>query len=291
MTTVVLLCAGAKGASFVDDFAARWPVRLVASYHTAGEQRDSFGAIKSLCTAKHIPLLEKQRPSLGDLEPFTVLFAVGWQFFLPPNDPRIVILHDALLPKLRGFAPTATALLLGLPRLGVTAFQPVAEVDAGPVLGQSAIRIAYPVKLAQAFEQLRPCYLDASGQVMGMAGIGPLCGQPQNEAEATYAIWRDTEDLRISWSDDAARIRRFVDALGFPYRGAVTSYGGEDIIIDDAEEIADRNFAIRQPGKIWAITGNHPEVVCGRGLLRVLAARRSDGSPVEFRHLRRRLAP
>jgi methionyl-tRNA formyltransferase len=45
----------------------------------------------------------------------------------------------------------------------------------------------------------------------------------------------------------------------------------------------------RYPGKIWSLTGGVPEVVCGSGMLRILAARETDGSPVKFTSLRTRL--
>ena len=48
-------------------------------------------------------------------------------------------------------------------------------------------------------------------------------------------------------------------------------------------------FEIRQPGKIWSLQDGEPVVVCGAGMLAIVAARRLDGRPVHFRFLRRRL--
>ena len=52
--------------------------------------------------------------------------------------PTLLIFHDSLLPKLRGFNPTVTALIAGEIEIGVTAFSPIGGdapvADFGPIL-------------------------------------------------------------------------------------------------------------------------------------------------------------
>ncbi len=46
----------------------------------------------------------------------------------------------------------------------------------------------------------------------------PLQATPQDEAAATYSLWRDEEDYRINWAADAMA-PQFVDAGGIPFPG------------------------------------------------------------------------
>ncbi|GJM73208.1 hypothetical protein HMSSN036_54240 [Paenibacillus macerans] len=51
-----------------------------------------------------------------------------------------------------------------------------------------------------------------------------IIGFPQNEKEASYSLWRDEEDYLIDWSMDSEYVHRFIDATGFPYKGAATFF-------------------------------------------------------------------
>ncbi len=114
---------------------------------------------------------------------------------------------------------------------------------------------------------------------------------------ATHSLLRNEDDYAIDWNAPARVIRRFINAVGWPYQGARTRYRDQDIRIDAAVEIDDLAFPLRQPGKIWALVpGDDPaagavgaDVVCGEEMLRILAARDADGRPVRFTSLRQRL--
>jgi methionyl-tRNA formyltransferase len=205
-----------------------------------------------------------------------------------------VVFHDSLLPKLRGFNPTVTALIAGETEVGVTAFSPAggdpAIADSGPIFGQEKLPVAYPTTIRDVYEQLGLAYCRLADRVVQAASAGPLAFLPQAAADATYSLWRDEDDYRIDWAKAAADIRRFVDAVGWPYLGAKSTMQGRDIRIDRVEPCPDIVFANRCPGKIWSLSDGGAVVVCGSGLLRITAARETDGSPVRFASLRVRLA-
>ena len=78
-----------------------------------------------------------------------------------------------------------------------------------------------------------------------------LKGIIQDEKEATYSIWRDEDDYKIDWSKSSDEIKRLIDAIGYPYSGAITSNSkGERIRILDAEIIDDVFCEVRHPGKV-----------------------------------------
>jgi methionyl-tRNA formyltransferase len=202
----------------------------------------------------------------------------------------LVVLHDSLLPKFRGFSPTVSSLILGETKIGVTAIRPIAELDAGPIVAQHSVSITHPIKVQHAFELLAPCYVDCIRESIRKFGQPAFAGTPQLEEQASYSVWRDSFDLEIDWRTSADHVARFVAAVGYPYAGAYTTYGEERIIIDEVEVIADLPFVNRDAGKIWQRNSeNVVEVLCGIGMIRITSARREDGSHFSFPQIRKRL--
>jgi methionyl-tRNA formyltransferase len=105
-----------------------------------------------------------------------------------------------------------------------------------------------------------------------------LNSQPQDETAATYSLWRDEDDYRIDWSRDAASIRRFIDALGYPYKGASSELDGVLVRILDAVPEPEVQIEQRVPGKVIFVRDQQPVVVCGSGLLRLLDVRDETGA-------------
>jgi methionyl-tRNA formyltransferase len=86
---------------------------------------------------------------------------------------------------------------------------------------------------------------------------------------ATYSLWRDEEDYRIHWSTDAARIKRLIDSVGTPYKGASALMETRRVRILDAAVEPDIQVEDRKPRKVVFLREGSPIVICGRGLLRI----------------------
>lgn len=291
---IALFVAGPKGANFLRNFAGDATVDLVVSYPGKGFQYDAHGDIQELCRAKNYKLVGRNDVRAEDYAAADLVLLAGWQWMSSEVDRRFVVFHDSLLPKLRGFSPTVTALIAGETEIGVTAFAPAggdpSVSDSGPIFGQEIVPIAYPVTIRDAYAQLGRAYGRLADRVVKAASAGSLHFSPQDAARATFSLWRDDDDYRIDWAMTADRIRRFVDAVGWPYLGAKTVMQGREIRIDRVEALPDIVFADRCPGKIWSLGESGPAIVCGAGMMRIVAAREADGSPVRFTSLRVRLA-
>ena len=291
---IALFVAGPKGADFLRNFCDRETVDLVVSYASRGLQHDAYADIQAICRSKNYKLAERTDVRAADYAAADLVLLIGWQWMSSEVDRRFIVFHDSLLPKFRGFNPTVTALIAGETGIGVTAFSPAGGdpgvPDSGPIFGQEKIAVAYPATIRDVYEQLGHAYCRLAERVLQGAAAGPLRFSPQDAANATYSLWRDEDDYRIDWTAAAADIRRFVDAVGWPYLGAKTTLQGRDVRIDRVEPCPDIVFANRCPGKIWSLSGDGPVIVCGAGLLRIAAAREADGNPVRFTSLRVRLA-
>jgi methionyl-tRNA formyltransferase len=285
------LVSGPKGLSLLQGVHAECDVQFVSSHPVKGLQMDACAEVKAFCATHGYAFVERDAVTPEVLQRGSHAFVAGWQYLIAHEHDRLVVFHDSLLPELRGFAPTVTALICGKPQIGVTAFRPVEEFDAGPIYAQAPIAISYPITIRDAYDALSGAYTRAAREVLAGIADQSLTAQarPQRDADATYSVWRGVDDYRIDWMWSSTRIHRFVDAVGWPYEGARTTYGRDTIVIDRVDERHDLTFEDRHPGKIWRIDSGVPEVICGTGVIRILAAHTLDGAPVAFTRVREQL--
>lgn len=284
-----LACAGSKGLNFAATICSSQKIDLIFAYEQSGTTRPTVSEFFSLGKESGIEVEAKRKLTNTDLSDADLIFVVGWQYMIENPPPSVVILHDSLLPKYRGFAPTVSALIEGAPEIGVTAITALSEPDRGLILSQSKLHVTHPVKIRDVFDQLQSSYVECALDVIQKWQQGLLVGTPQQEEFSTYSIWRDELDLMVDWSCDAAKVQRFIYAVGDPYLGARASIDGQQVVISDCVVVEDLNIVNRQPGKIWRLGAEGPEVVCGRGMVRLTEIRDLEGHPFVIRHLRTRL--
>lgn len=202
--------------------------------------------------------------------------AIGWRWIIYNSaSTTVLVLHDSLLPKYKGWNPLVTALINGDAKIGVSAFIVTDKVDMGQVILKEFAYITYPIKIEQAIEKLIPAYQVICCKIMELLNEG-RSGFPkiENREDTSYSMWRDEEDYRIDWSWPADKIVRFVNAVGFPYSGAFTNtnYWEGKIKVTDCEvyfpevEISDRQKHI---GKVIFREGDKYVVVAGEGLVQI----------------------
>jgi methionyl-tRNA formyltransferase len=278
-TPLYLYAMNRKGLAVLEGIVRELGPESMAAVIGARDQhvhRDYYEEIRDLCAQRGIPFLD--RSQAGGIAAQTAL-AVGWRWMIQTCS-NLIVLHDSLLPRYRGFAPLPTALINGDPEVGVTALLAPAtrEYDRGEIIGQKRLPVEYPAKIQDVIERISALYVDLAVAVARDVRAGSqLKSYPQNESEATYSQWRDEDDYRIEWSRDACFIKRFIDALGFPYRGASAEMDGVLVRILEAAVEPDIAIEQRTAGKVIFLRDQLPVVTCGRGLLRLLDVRDAAG--------------
>lgn len=201
-------------------------------------------------------------------------FAISWKWMIYPHD-KLIILHDSILPKYRGFAPLVSSLINGEKIIGVSALFASKEYDRGDIICQDSIEINYPIKIVDAIELISKCYVTCIDiSINRLENDTFTIANKQKENLATYSLWRDQSDYIIDWTQSASYIKRFVDAVGFPYEGAKTRVDSKTYIINDVESFQDVTIESRlnHVGKVIFVEYDCPVVVCGSGLLRITDA-------------------
>lgn len=209
------------------------------------------------------------------------IIAIAWRWLIKAKNSKIIVLHDSLLPKYRGFSPLVNMLIHREPYIGVTAFFASDEYDRGNIIDQKSTRIEYPIRIAEAIRLISPIYVSVSiGIIEKITKFQLLNSFPQNEAEATYSLWRDEEDYRIDWNNSAEEIQQFVYSTGYPYKGACSIVNGDIIRIIDCTPLPDVKIINRNVGKVLCYQDGYPVVVCRKGLLKIIEMKNDNNERI-----------
>lgn len=267
-------------------------LRLVVVGKDPQVHKDFSDEIISLCENHGIPCRERKENCQSSISyEDNIAFAAGWRWLIKESFLQILVFHDSLLPKYRGFNPLVSALLKKDSIIGVTALIANKDFDCGDIVESRSLEINYPVKVVDAIQLVSDLYYDlAKSLFVILSENGRLVGLPQDHAQASYSVWRDDEDYRINWSRSADDITHFINCLSYPYKGASTLCDGTMIRILHAEPFPDVEIINRDVGKVLFINDKKPIVICGNGLLRISTANDEEGRNVlPFKNFRSRL--
>jgi methionyl-tRNA formyltransferase len=255
-------------------------ISFVVCTTDSGLDDDFFVKIRDLCSQHQIKFFTRKQYLLDNLNvKADYCFAIGWRWIIS-NSKNLIVFHDSLLPKYRGFAPLVNMLINGERHIGVTALIASEEYDKGDIVAQQSVEISYPIKIKNAITIISSVYAELLIKTMVSLSNGDVLKQKaQIEGDSSYSLWRDNDDYLINWLSDANSIARFCDAVGTPYKGAASYLNNQLIRILDASPYPDVDVVCRKDhiGKIVFFDAGLPVVVCGSGLLRLNSICDDDG--------------
>ncbi len=189
-----------------------------------------------------------------------------------------VNVHASLLPRYRGAAPIAWALIRGERVTGVSIIQMTERVDAGPILLQRAEPIRDEDTAGTLGERLARLGADALAEALVALDRGQTRPVPQDEALATYAPKLTAAEQRLNWTDAAVALRNRIRGLT-PEPGALTALGGETLRVLAAAVEGEEAGA--PPGTLLAVDRRGPMVATGRGRLCLLTVQPEGKRPMD----------
>lgn len=199
--------------------------------------------------------------------------AVSWRWLIPQNNSKLIVLHDSLLPKYRGFSPLVNMLINKEQEIGVSAIFASEEYDKGDIIAQTSTKIEYPITISQAIELIVLNYTELVVTIFEDISKGnKLSGRKQIEEYASYSLWRDENDYKIDWNQSSESILNFVNAVSKPYKGAYTFINGsQKIRVLKVALQNDVHIENRDVGKVIFFKDNYPVIVCKSGLIKLLS--------------------
>lgn len=226
-------------------------------------QHVSASPVKQVALSQQVPVLQPER--LKDASFVHALGALGADLGVVAAYGRIlpeavlavpplglINVHGSLLPKYRGAAPVARAIMAGEQETGVTIMRVVRALDAGAMFASIRRQIEPNEDSATVERDLSLLGASLLVQVVDAIAEDRATEVPQNEAESTYAPRLTKEEGLIDWNAPAERIHNQVRGLR-PWPHAYTFQGGRRIIVlqtavDDALPIE----APHPPGTVVA---------------------------------------
>ena len=234
-------------------------------------RRTQASPIKAVALEHGIPVLQPARlrdpgwPERLAAHPADVAVVVAFGQILPPAvldvPPRGSInVHASLLPRYRGAAPIAWAIIRGERETGITTFRMDAGMDTGPVLLQRPTAIGPEETAGELAERL--AVLGATVLLETLDRLDGLVSRAQDAPAAIRAPRLRTEAGRLDWTEPAAALVARVRGVN-PWPGGVTlTSGGRRLLIWRARAIEGQG----EPGVLTPTAGGLA-VGTGEGLL------------------------
>ena len=252
-------------------------------------RRMSPSPVSTAAQERGLTLLRPER--VGDPEGVAALrdagadlgVVVAFGQFLPrpvrelPRLGYLVNGHASVLPRHRGAAPIARALIAGDAETGISVMRVEREMDAGPVALVSTLAIGPDEDAGQLGDRLAQLAADAISEALAQIADGRVRWRDQDAARATLAPKIDPAELVIDWSEAADALARRVRAFA-PAPAARTAQRGEPLRILAAR--VEPGPTDRAPGVVCVRAGRPLRVATGDGWLLPQRVQRAGGNPL-----------
>jgi methionyl-tRNA formyltransferase len=141
--------------------------------------------------------------------------------------------HAGDLPRYRGNATIAWAILAGEPRVVVTIHRMDAGLDTGPVLAKRASDLDESTYVGELYARSEQAVAELFVEVLDGLAAGTLraVAQPEQPEAGLRCFPRTPADGWIDWSQEAVVLARLVRASAEPFAGAFTALGTQRLTI------------------------------------------------------------
>ena len=254
-------------------------VAVVTQPDRAGNRgRLTVPAVKARALALGLPVLQPARIEAAALREILALRPelLVWAAYgnripralLDAVNGRAVNVHASLLPRWRGAAPIAHAILAGDRETGVTLMEGTAALDEGPIFAQERIPIDERETAGDLTRRLGVLGADLLERELPRYVAGELRGIPQDGSKATLAPKLTSRDGELDFARPAEELGRRVRALT-PEPGVWTTLRGERLVVASASV----SGGTPKEHGVLEIHDGWPEVAAGAGWLRLALVR------------------
>lgn len=249
--------------------------------------------VQRLAESHGLPLRTPARlKSVNEATTFAALgldaaVVVSYGLILPQSfldAPRLgcVNIHASLLPRWRGAAPIARAIMAGDAETGVSIMQMDEGLDTGPLLLTERVPVGPQTTGGELHDVLAALGARLLVQALATLDRGDVKATPQPQTGATYAPKLTKAETRLDWTQDAATLERKVRALS-PTPGAWCMLGDVRLKVLEAQ-------VVKGEGTPGARLDDALTIACGTDALRLLRVQRAGKAPMSAEAFLRGLA-
>ena len=257
--------------------------------------------VSAVALREGLPLLRPERVTdahterrFAELSPdLGVVVAFGQ--FIPkrtreaPAEGYLINGHASLLPKYRGAAPIARAILEGETRTGISVMRVEREMDSGAVALKRETEIGPDETTGELTRRLAQLCASAIDEVILRIAGGEVAWSEQDHAGASFAPKIDRADAALDWNDDARALSRRVRAMT-PAPAAFSCI--EDTLLSFLAVRAVEGRVDVRPGTVKYDDGGALRIATGSGWLLPIRVRRAGGAELDIEdYLRGRSIP
>jgi methionyl-tRNA formyltransferase len=218
---------------------------------------------ESVNEEQNVEILKNENPDFFVVASYGQILskqALGLPKIMPIN------VHGSLLPKYRGAAPIARALINGETKTGITFIRMNERMDQGDILFKKTISIDKKDNSVLLDEKLSKLAAQYVSNVLEKSAQGKLKFIKQSNKSATYAPLMKKEDGCIRWNSSALQVyNAFRGSFGWP--GSFTFYRSRLLKIFDMELGCGKIKGA--PGEIISACEDVLEVACKTGFIRI----------------------
>ena len=234
-------------------------ISLIFTHEDSPTEQIWFSSVRELAEKNRIPYLTssinepENREWVRQIAP-DFLLSFYYRNMIKPELLEIpargaLNLHGSWLPKYRGRVPVNWAVINGESETGATLHYMVAKPDAGDIVDQEKVGIAFTDTAHDVFGKVNEAAVTVLRRAWPRLVDGSADRIPMDLAAGSYFGGRKPEDGRIDWNKSAAQIYNLIRGVTHPYPGAFTELNGMKLLIWSAWPVAGSG----QPGQVVSL--------------------------------------
>ncbi|QOX80589.1 formyltransferase [Trichlorobacter lovleyi] len=232
---------------------------LIFTHEDSPTEQIWFSSVRELAEANKIPCLTssinepENRERVRQIAP-DFLLSFYYRNMIKPELLELptrgaLNLHGSWLPKYRGRVPVNWAVINGETETGATLHYMVAKPDAGDIVDQEKVAIAFTDTAHDVFGKVNEAAVTVLRRAWPRLVDGSADRIPMDLAAGSYFGGRKPEDGRIDWAKGAVQIYNLIRGVTHPYPGAFTELNGTKLLIWSAWPVAGSG----QPGQVVSL--------------------------------------
>ena len=248
-------------------------IRLIFTHDDSPTEKIWFESVRDLAERNGIPWLTS---GINDPDNVALLreivpdfiFSFYYRNMIKPEVLEIprhgaLNLHGSYLPRYRGRVPVNWVVINGETETGATLHHMVEKPDAGDIVGQEKVEIAFTDTAHDVFQKVTDAAVTVIGRAFPLLVKGTAARIPMDLKAGSYYGGRKPADGLIDWTRPAVQIYNLIRGVTHPYPGAFTYLDGKKVVIWSAWPVEGNG----EPGRV--VSTNPLLVGTGNGLLEI----------------------